>query len=403
VSEADEPAALVHGLAGDRVEPDWPPLTGEEARWVAGRWGLIGRGHPRGDARVLWRSPRPLSAAGLVSAGGAGLVSAGGAGAPAAARTVFVKRHDPRVRDPGSLAAEHRFARHLRGAGIEAPEVLITPDGLSAVARAAARGAPAAVYEVHALASGSDLYRDAESWTGFRSLDHARSAGALLARLHLAAGSLDAGARPFRPLVDSDEIVGARDPLAALAALIEERPGLRAGLAARPWRREIGAVLGAWLAETARRIPGLPRAWTHGDWHPSNLTWSRAGKPVAVLDLGLANRTTPARDVAIAIERSCVSWLAAAPRADLDAVGALLEGYTRVRALVPAERAALPALTATAHVEFALSEVEYYAGVLGSPERAQIAYRDYLIGHGEWFASAPGEALLDRLAAPRGG
>ncbi|HET9123990.1 MAG TPA: phosphotransferase, partial [Solirubrobacteraceae bacterium] len=104
----------------------------------------------------------------------------------------------------------------------------------------------------------------------------------------------------------------------------------------------VRAVLGAWPAETARRIAGLPRAWTHGDWHPSNLTWSQAGEPVAVLDLGLANRTTPARDVAIAIERSCVSRLAPAPRADLDAVGALLEGHTRVRALAPAERAAPP-------------------------------------------------------------
>jgi Ser/Thr protein kinase RdoA (MazF antagonist) len=89
-----------------------------------------------------------------------------------------------------------------------------------------------------------------------------------------------------------------------------------------------------------------------------------------------------------------VSWLDPAPAADLESVRALLAGYTAVRPLADAERAALPALTATAHVEFALSEVEYYAGVLGSPERAEIAYREYLIGHARWFGSAAGRALL---------
>src|SRR5581483_2856149 len=101
-----------------------------------------------------------------------------------------------------------------------------------------------------------------------------------------------------------------------------------------------------------------------GDWHPSNLTWSPDGTPLAVLDLGLSNRTTPVHDIAIALERSCVSWLDPVPGADLETVHALLDGYTAVRPLSDVEWAALPAFTATAHVEFALSEVEYYAGVL---------------------------------------
>ncbi|HEY3773964.1 MAG TPA: phosphotransferase [Solirubrobacteraceae bacterium] len=375
-------AGLVHGLAGDLVAPDWPPLTDEEARWVGERWSLPWASERPDEAGVLWRSPRPLSAAGVV-------------GVPGTA--VFVKRHDLSVRDPQSLGREHRFAQHLRAEGLEAPELLQTPDGLSAVVGERPTGP--ALYEVHAVAPGADLYRDAESWTGFLTRDHARAAGALLARLHLVACDLELDARPFGPLVDSDEIVTAADPLAALAALVDARPGLAAGLAPRPWRREIGEALGPWLAETSRQAGRLPRAWTHGDWHPSNLTWSADGAPVAVLDLGLSNRTTPVRDLAIALERSCVSWLEPAPAADFDTVGALLGGYTAVRRLSAAEWEALPALTATAHVEFALSEVEYYAAVLSSPERAEIAYRDYLIGHARWFATAAGRSLLDALSA----
>lgn len=384
-ARAPQEPGLVHGLAGDLVAPDWPPLTDEEARWVAERWALPwASGREEADVRVRWHSPRPLSAAGLVGASGA---------------AVFVKRHDLRVREPCALTLEHQFARHVRAAGLEAPDVLATPDGLTAVVREPTPGAPAAVYEVHAVAPGADLYRDAESWTGFLARDHAEAAGALLARLHLAARGFEPAARPFGPLVDSDEIVTAEDPLAALSALARARPGLRAGLNAHPWERELGDVLGPLLLAASRRGRPLERMWTHGDWHPSNLTWSPDGAPVAVLDLGLSNRTTAMRDVAIAIERSCVSWLEPPPLADFDAVRALLGGYTAVRSLNDAEWAALPALTATAHVEFALSEVEYYAGVLDSPERAETAYREYLIGHARWFATAPGRALLEALAA----
>ncbi len=44
------------------------------------------------SAAVTWRSPRPMSAAGLVRQAGGG---------------VFVKRHDPRVRSTAQPAAEH--------------------------------------------------------------------------------------------------------------------------------------------------------------------------------------------------------------------------------------------------------------------------------------------------------
>ena len=49
-----------------------------------------------------------------------------------------------------------------------------------------------------------------------------------------------------------------------------------------------------------------------------------------------------------------------------------------------------------AHVEFALSELEYFAGVTGSAANAELAYDGYLIGHARWFAG-PGGVVLDHL------
>jgi Ser/Thr protein kinase RdoA (MazF antagonist) len=119
-----------------------------------------------------------------------------------------------------------------------------------------------------------------------------------------------------------------------------------------------------------------------------------------ILDFGLANRTFAAHDLAVAIERSTVTWLDLAEsgqaRADLEAVDALLDGYESVRPLGPAEAAALAGALPVAHVEFALSELEYFAGVTGSAANADLAYDGYLIGHARWFAG-PGGALLGHL------
>jgi hypothetical protein len=55
-----------------------------------------------------------------------------------------------------------------------------------------------------------------------------------------------------------------------------------------------------------------------------------------------------------------------------------------------------------AHVEYALSEAEYFAGVVSAPALADLAYDGYLLGHARWFATPDGCAALghlrDRLA-----
>ena len=68
-----------------------------------------------------------------------------------------------------------------------------------------------------------------------------------------------------------------------------------------------------------------------------------------------------------------------------------------MRPLSSEEAAALAPMTALCHAEFALSEADYFLGVLHSEEKAAMAYDGWLVGHARWFSSAPGRKLLDAL------
>jgi Ser/Thr protein kinase RdoA (MazF antagonist) len=376
-----QPARLVHGMGKELVEPDWPPLTDAEASAVLARFPGLGGG--AAATVVGWRSPRPMSAAALVRIGGG---------------EVFVKRHHRRVRSMAQLAAEHAFAGYLGGQGIPVPAVRRAVDGRTCVRLGDF------VYEVHAVAAGADDYRDAMSWTPFRHPGHARAAGAMLARLHLAAAGFARPARPPAVLMNSAAVITAADPLAAVAAIAGRRPGLASYLAGRAWRAELARDVLPAIGRAASRLAILPPGWGHGDWHPSNLTWYGTGpgaQVAMVLDFGLANRTFAVHDLAVALERSAFGWLDLADcgraSADLAAIGALLDGYQSVRPLTPAEAAALPEVLPVAHVEYALSEAEYFADVVSAPALADLAYDGYLLGHVRWFAAPDGRAALSHL------
>ena len=376
---------LAHGMGREAAEPDWAPLTTAEVTGVLSRYDLPGAGAVPGGIQVTWRSPRPFSAAALVRWAG---------------HAVFVKRHHHRVRTGRQLLPEHAFARHLASRGLPVPAVLKLAGGGTAFARGGF------VYEVHEVAAGVDLYRDAVSWSPFASAGHAWAAGATLARLHRAASGFGRPQRPLRVLVGSAAIVSARDPLGRVGALLTARPSLAGYLRGRDWRGDLAHDVLPMAARAAPLLARLPRRWGHGDWHPSNLTWSDAsgGARVAgIFDFGLANRTFAVHDLAVALERSTVAWLdlAESGRAgvDLPAVDALLAGYEAVRPLAAREAAALPAVLPVAHAEFALSETEYFAGVLGSVDLADLAYHTYLLGHARWFRGRDGSALLRHLRA----
>ncbi len=376
-SNTTRPPGFVHGMDADLVTATWPSLSDCEVRAVLAFYRRR-LGPATQDSHVIWHSPRPMSAAGLVEAG---------------SEVVFVKRHHPAVRSSDSLRTEHAFAQHLRRHGIEVPQVLIADSG-STVVEVAGK-----CYEVHEQAQGVDVYAEVPSWRPYASTTHAISAGAALARFHSAAESFNAPARPFGPLMSSVAIVASRDPRSAFERLLTERPALAMALTRLEMRDWLTGDCLSTALRASQALRSLARCWSHGDWHPSNLTWSRSDTTatvVSIIDLGLANRTVELHDIAVALERSCIDWLArvGAPSVDIPALDGFLDGYNAAR---PVDGRALADILPACHMEYALSEVEYFSAVAGSETNATLAARQYLIGHCRFFEDANGAALLDHL------
>lgn len=370
-----------HGMDGSLVEPDWPALTLQEVREVAASYAECSE-----PIRIQSVSPRPFSAASVIATGGG---------------HIFMKRHHKAVRDREGLLEEHGFLNHLRRHGAAVPRVLETKQGATVLERGEW------TYEVHEVPAGVDAYEDAVSWTPFRSVNHARDAGAALANLHLAAADYDAPARRPRPLVASFSIFAGENPNAAMEDYFAARPALHADAATRRRCEEAIELLRPFHEELRPLLPALKPLWTHNDLHASNLFWSNTGehaRATAVIDFGLADRTNAVHDLAQAIERNLVEWLSlvndsAHPermRVHSDQLLGLLEGYEQVRPLGCEERAALAPMTALCHAEFALTETDFFLGVLHSPDRASVASDGYLLGHARWFRG-DGAKLLDEI------
>jgi Ser/Thr protein kinase RdoA (MazF antagonist) len=364
-------------MGHELTAPAWPPLTDDEVAAV------LGRGGPSGPPAVTWRSPRPMSAAALAGAGGL---------------TVFVKRHHISVRNPDQLAAEHALIGYLRDLAQPVPAVRRLADGQSVLRRGPW------CYEAHELADGMDLYRDAVSWSTYAHLGHAYAAGAALARLHLAAAGFGWPARPPAVLMNSCQVITAADPLAEVTRLTTGRPALAAYLVQRGWPGDFQEFVAPLIRRAAPLLAELPRQWGHGDWHPSNLTWTSAApdaQVAGIFDFGLANKTFAVHDLAVALERAVVAWLdlPGTGHADVDLAAAamILDGYQTVRPLSAAEAAALPRVLPVVHVEYALSEVDYFTSITRSAADAGLAYA-YLVGHARWFAQPQGTVLLEFLA-----
>jgi Ser/Thr protein kinase RdoA (MazF antagonist) len=377
--------AATHGMDAGTAAPDWAPLSIPDIGALAPHFPELSA-----PERLLWHSPRPFSSAARVQT---------------AAGEWFVKRHDARVRDVRGLLEEHGFIAHLGARGVPVPAVRRSAAGATALALGSW------TYEVHALAPGVDAYRDAHSWTPARSTAHARALGRALAQLHLAAQGYEAPARAVAPLVGGFDIVGSADLPRALDAYLEQRPAVTRFLDGAARDRML-AVLGPWHATLRPLLPELGTLWVHNDWHASNLFWtdrSTEAQVRAIIDFGLCNRGCAVADLATALERNTIAWLDQ-PSEGADGgnevardIGraplalALLEGYASIRALNVAERHALPALMALAHVEFALSEVDYFHGVVANEDNARLAYPGFLLGHVRWFEGRHGREYLAAL------
>lgn len=372
---ATQPAHLVHGMGTAMEAPTWPAITADEADAAIARFPAAGR-----LTGLHWHSPRPFSAATL---------------AHTTQGAFLVKRHHRSVRSIAGLAEEHSFIAHLAGAGMSVPEVMATADGATAVTSGAWS------YELHRAAPGADLYRDSLSWTPFASHAHAHAAGVALANLHAAARSFTAPARRPQPLVASFTILPAADPIAAAEAYVAARPALAAFLESRPWRRELASLLDALGQGVAALLAGQAPLWTHNDWHPSNLLWASDGSVRTAFDFGLADRTCAVHDIATAIERTAVRWLdlgrGTDDIGDPEAALALLAGYATVAPLGRAALAAIVRVLPLVHLEFALSEIDYFTAVVEDPASAALAWDGYVIGHAAWFRSASGRDFLRAL------
>ncbi len=375
--QVSQVAHLVHGLGTHSVEPDWPPLTVTEADAVLRRYPQAGGA--AGDSALIWRSPRPLSAAGLVETARGG--------------PVFVKRHHRSVRTVAGLREEHDFLAHLRGNGAPVVRVLADEAGRTVLADGEW------TYEVHSVGDGDDLYRDAISWSPFTELGHARAAGRALAALHEAARGYDAPARAPQPLIAGFSVFAADDPISAVEQYAAARPALADELSSRPWREEIERWHLPYHERLLPHLAALDPLWTHNDFHASNLLW-HDGRAATVLDFGLSQRAFALHDLATAIERNAVEWLEldlrGADAVHLDAALALVEGYQEIRTLTTDERAALPDLLALCHADLALSEIDYFRGVTRSPGNTELAYR-YLVDHTAWFSAPLGADFIEAL------
>lgn len=373
--------AKAHGLDGSLVAPDWPPLTLDEVRSLLRQFPAVAA-----PTAILSVSPRPFSAASVIQT---------------QESRVFIKRHHRSVRDKEGLLEEHRFLAHLHAHGAPVPRVLANSSAQTAIELAEW------TYEVHQVPAGIDLYQDALSWTPFQSVPHAHSAGQALARLHQASQSFAAPPRQPRPLVAGFTVFAAQDPAAAIGLYLSARPALGSDTVTRAACAHALELLAPFHAELQPLLHSLPSLWTHNDLHASNLFWSTTSPnahATAIIDFGLADRTNAVHDIAHAIERNIVEWLALTQDSahesvpiHLDHLHAFLAGYQSIRPLSREEAAALAPMAALCHAEFALTEAHYFLAVLHSPEKALLATEGYLVAHARWFHSPRGQALLNAL------
>lgn len=381
------------GVHGVQTQRDWPSLTVAEVQSVLANYPTL----PQAITPV-WHSMRPFSAAVRVNAEGG--------------RSFLIKRHHAALRSVAALHEEHAFMRHL--AQQAAPVCL----PFQTLAGATAWAKDNWTYEVFPLAPGQDSYRDDMSWQPYHSPAQAAAAGAVLAQLHSAARSYTAPPRGSssaqggcveshtgrgtiqagRPLTSSMHAITQPELLPALAEWAEQQHGLAAQLACRPWQTDIMQALGPHHARLVPFLKTLLPSWGHGDWHGSNLFWTTQAPPgiACVLDFGMAEQTCALFDLAVALERSMIDWLALETGRTIHYVhmAAFLQAYGTKQPLSVQDRAILAAFLPLVHVEFALSEVAYFATMVQDAASAEVAYTDYLLGHGFWFSSQAGQNLL---------
>ena len=263
------------------------------------------------------------------------------------------KGRDPARRSGAWIEREYRLICHLVDHGFPTPPMLALKAGGSAALR------HGKLWSVYQQASGEDRYGEASVFAPFETAAEVRSAGAMLARFHLAAADfperLDA---PGTGLSARYELVFATDLRRALADRLAARPVLAAFLDRQAnWDRAVGRFES--LRQPLRAISpdGLVRKVVHGDWIKRNLFF--AGTDVAAaIDFDLAQDGLLVHDLALAIAAAAYPWDRMADGVQLEHALAMRQGYESIRPLTASEARLLPAVLATCRFEFHLSLIE---------------------------------------------
>lgn len=361
------------------VTPGWDPLTLDEVAPILARLHT-----PLSPAAVIAQSSRPTTASAIFSTHDG--------------PRVFVKRYEPGQVPRSQLEAVHAFIAHLTAQSLDTPAVRVFADGTTV-----GTGVRGRLYEVTDAAEGEDRYRATPSWDPPSTLDDARSLGAACAGLSLAAQGFDRPACAPNPFQSRFGLFSRPITGVALDAWLRPRPRTR-GYLRRRGRDLLHDVrfTDRYTEPLAALVSDLPPQWTHGDLHVSNALW-RGHHVSSLIDFGLADRTFALYDLAVAIERNAFAWpsISAGVR---DAVSrpvaaALLEGYTSVRPLLPAERAALPSLLAVCQAEAALNWIEYFDDDGDGMAAADWSYDIFFLQHVTWFSTPEGEAFSTWLTS----
>ena len=240
--------------------------------------------------------------------------------------------------DPADLPFFIALMNHLADRGINCPRAVAQRSGehLGELA-----GRPAAIIT---FLDGVSVRRPQAA--------HCRQLGATLAKMHLAASDF-AMTRPnalsvagWRPLADRS-LSRADEVSAGLADLINA---------------ELDHMETAWPSQ-------LPAGVVHADLFPDNVFFLK-GELSGIIDFYFACNDLLAYDIAICLNAWCfeADW-----SFNITKARALLDGYLSIRALEPAEYAALPLLARGAALRFLLTRLYDWLNV---PEGALVVPKD---------------------------
>ncbi|MEG2472927.1 phosphotransferase enzyme family protein [Acinetobacter sp.] len=376
---AEQRASLGHGM-GESLEPkDWQDISAADLAQLQQRYPQL-----QGQAAVLWRSPRPFSSAMLIQVNQA---------------AYFIKRSHRSFRTAADLKQEHQLIQHLAEQRLPLPKIICSKDGATAVEL------DDWSYEVHEKAHGLDLYADHLSWKPFFCAGHACQAGQMLAALHKAAENYPVvQGRSAQQLISNQDLLLSHDIAQAIRQRIKNSSALSAYFAEKPLDQ-------AWLSQLAHvhekvktAMQCAPKIWTHNDLHASNLLWSKNSDQAeisTVIDFGLTDRNSAIYDLAVTVERNFIDWLALNQTQDIHIDEAGLQAFIQayVKHAHPLEELAiLPELIKIVHTDFAVSELEYFAGITRNFKHADAAYHDWLIAHTDWFFKPQGQQFCQKLA-----